>query len=426
MRQTEILSASRFEGSDVEHAACVKAGHWIFLNGIEATDYKRGIAASVAGTPGLPLHGLPKHRREGDYVVARIGQLLKQAGTSFANSVRLDQYYPTWKAVDPYHLSRKAAFGSYIPPSTSVIMRALLGPQIEISSSLLAVMPGGGREPVRVEPPNVTAPTWSGFASAIRSGDFVFVAGIMARGADNGSDARAHVPANSRWGGYEIRRQAEYIITEKLKPSLAAAGSSPGNVLKAQAYLRDIDDLPHFLDVWNAHFGARQCALTVLTAADFGLVDGNLEINLLAVADGAAAKKEIMGAGMPEEMCFGAPAVRAGDLLLFSGLHAADANGPIAGIAGGAGLPHLGIAARAQMEFILDHAERVCGAAGTTLANLARIHLFHTELADFHAAYQVCRERMGGGAVPFSAIQSPAPHPVPAAGIIADMWVYAP
>ena len=305
-------------------------------------------------------------------------------------------------------------------------MSGLLGPQIDISTSLLAVLPGGGREPVRVEPPNVTAPAWSGFASAIRSGDFVFVAGIMARGADSASDPRAHVPANSRWGGYEIRRQAEYIISEKLKPSLAAAGSSPGNVLKAQAYLRDIDDLPHFLDVWNAHFGMRQCALTVLPTADFGLVDGNLEINLLAVADGAATKKEVIDGAIPEQMCFGAAAVRAGDLLLFSGLQAAEVGGPIAGIASGAGLPYLGIAARAQMQFILDHAERVCASAGTSLANLARIHLFHTDLGQFHAAYQVCRERMGGGPVPFSAIQTPAPHPVPSASMIADMWVYAP
>src|SRR4051812_14799958 len=150
----EILSRTRFEGSEVEHAACVKGGNWIFLTGIEANDASGGgLPASVAGRPELPFHGLPRHRREGDYIVERMRRLLTECGTSFANAVRLDQYYPTWKAVDPYHLSRKAAFGNYIPPSTSVVMDRLASPELAISASVLAVLPGGKREPVRIDPP---------------------------------------------------------------------------------------------------------------------------------------------------------------------------------------------------------------------------------------------------------------------------------
>ena len=183
MRQIDVVSSTRFEGSDVEHAACVKAGEWVFLNGIEATDYRSGTDAGVKGHAGLPYHGLPKHRREGDFIVARIKQLLTAAGTDFRHSVRLDQYYPTWKAVDPYHLSRTAAFGNHIPPSTSVVMKGLLGPGLEVDSSLLAVMPGTGRDPQRLSPPDVTAPTWSGFAPAMRSGDFVWRMGQLATAA---------------------------------------------------------------------------------------------------------------------------------------------------------------------------------------------------------------------------------------------------
>jgi hypothetical protein len=127
-------------------------------------------------------------------------QLLAEAGTSFANTVRLDQYYPTWKAVDPYHLSRRAAFGDYIPPSTSVIMEELLTGGADITTSVLAVMPGDGREPKRVATPNVTSPVWSGFVPAVTSGDFVYVAGQMARGADGNADPRAQVPPHSLWG----------------------------------------------------------------------------------------------------------------------------------------------------------------------------------------------------------------------------------
>lgn len=426
MHKIKVVSSTAFEGSDMEHAACVVAGNWVFLNGIEATDHRSGADAAVRGHPALPNHGLPKHRREGDYIVARIKSLLEQAGTDFSHSVRLDQYYPTWKAVDPYHLSRTAGFGKYIPPSTSVVMKGLMGPGLEIDSSLLAVLPGKSRGPKRLEPPDVTAPTWSGFAPAVRSGDFIFIAGIMARAADHTSPAHAHVPANSKWGGYEIRRQTEYILTEKIKPSLQAGGSSPKNVVKAQVYLRHLEDLPHFLDVWDAHFGPRQVALTIVPTHDFGLVDGNIEINVIALADDAKATKRVIGGDIPAAMCFGAPAVHAGDLLLFSGLQAADAQGPIPSIAHAAGLPYLGVAGRAQMDFILGHVESICRVAGTSLENLARAVLFQTDLHDFQGVYRSWQAHCPGRPLPFVLTQTPTPHPVPACTLVADLWVYAP
>jgi len=425
VKQIEAIGPVRIAGSDVQHAPCVKAGNWVFLNGIEASDHVHGLAPEVAGVAGLPYHGLPRHRREGDYICARLKDLLARAGTDFAHSVRLDQYYPTWKAVDPYHLARKSAFGDYIPPSTSVIMDELLVKGADITTSLLAVLPGGGRDPQRVSPPKVTAPVWSGFVPAVKSGDFVFIAGQMARGAENVPDPRAHVPPHSRWGGYEIRRQTEYIITEKLLPALAASGSSAASAVKAQAYLRHVDDTAHFLDVWNAHFGARRCALTVMPTSDFGLVGGDLEINLLALADAGATRKQVVECDIPAAMTFGAPAVRAGDLLLTSGLTAVDDAGALAGVRTGAQMPHFGCAAREQIRWILDAAERICRAAGASLDNVARIQQFHTDLAGFYPMYHALRERLGAGPLPYSAVRVPA-LPVPEVSVVTDLWIYAP
>lgn len=420
------IGALRIPGTDIHYAPCMKAGGWVFLTGIEAVDYGRGLHPAVAGAPGLPNHGLPRNRREGDFICARFRELLGQAGTSFANTVRLDQYYPTWKAVDPYHLARRAAFGDYIPPSTSVIMEELLTARADITASLLAVVPGNGREPKRVATPQVTAPVWSGFVPAVTSGDFVFVAGQMARGADGNTDPRAHVPAHSRWGGYEIRRQTEYLIREKFVPALKAAGSSLANAVKAQVYLRDIDDTAHFLDVWNSHFGARQCALTIVPTKDFGLVPGIIEINLIAVTDTGKTRKQIIDGCIPAAMTYGAAAVRAGDLLLCSGMLAVDSAGPIAGINAGRGLPYFGVAARAQMDYIVDAVKKVCAAGGTQIENVVRIHEFHTDLAGFYAMHRAWQDALGGAPVPFTAIRVPASLPVPACSVIVDPWIYAP
>jgi len=277
-----------------------------------------------------------------------------------------------------------------------------------------------------VPTPQVTAPTWSGFVPAVSAGDFVFVAGQMARGADGNPDPRAHVAGHSRWGGYEIRRQTEYLIREKFIPALAAAGSSLGNAVKAQVYLSDIDDTPHFLDVWNSHFGARTCALSVVPATSFGLVPGIIEINLVAVTDKGATRKQVIDGCIPAEMTFGAAAVRAGDLLFVSGMMAVDANGPIAGLCTGQGFPYFGGAARSQMEHIVAALKTVCAAGGTSIENVTRIHQFHTDLAEVYPMHRAWQQALGDAPVPFTAVRVPGAMPVPACSVIVDPWVYAP
>lgn len=399
----------------------------MFVNGIEATDHRSRIDPAAALSEALPLHGAPKHKREGDVITARLRELLHRAGTDFSHSVRLDQYYSTWKAVDPYHRSRHATFGDYIAPSTSIVMEELLTCGADISSSLLAVVPSRGRnrglEPRRVDPPQVTAPTWSGFVPAAIVGDLVFVAGQMARGAE-GPDPRAHVPAHSRWGGFEARKQAEYVIDHRLAPALEAAGSTLSGALKAQAYLRHLEDLPHFLEVWNDRFGERQVALTIVQGSDFGLVEGSLEINLVALRTDSGAKKHVIECDIPREAVFGAPAVHAGDLLYLSGLNACDAEGAIAAIRDGATLCNYGVPARAEMSALLGHARTICEAGGTDLEHVTRAMQFHSELKDFpHTLYAWRRE--GIEAVPYCAVRVAA-HPVPQCSLTLDLWAYAP
>lgn len=424
MSQVEPIAPVRIAGTDVSYAQGVKAGNWVFLTGHEATDFETGLAPEVVGAPGFPLYGLPKHRREGELIMARFESLLRQAGTDLAHAVRLDQYYPTWKAVDPYHLARKARFGDYIAPSTSVLMSELLTAGAEINASLLAVQPGGGRDPKRVDPPGVDAPVWSGFAPAVQAGDYVFVAGQMAR-SEGGLDPRAHVPSHSRWGGYEIRRQTEFLVDHKLGPALAAAGSSLENTIKIQAYLQHVEDFPHFTDVWNTRFGERAHALSVVPTTSFGLVDGIIEINLLALKDGGATKKQLVQADVPPMMAYGAHAVKAGDLLLLSALIGVDGQGNAVGAREAAAFPYVGAGAQAQMRQILQAADRICQSAGTSLDNVVRVMQFHTDLGDFYPAYRVWQEFLPGRPIPFSAVRVES-MPAPGCAIMLDMWVYAP
>ncbi len=418
-----LIATTPLPCSELSHAACVQGGPWIFANGIEAIGPGLSSSAAFAGDRALPSHGLPRHRREGDAVADRLKAMLEQAGTSFANTVRLDQYYPTWKAVDPYHRARRAAFGDYIPPSTSVIMSALLPDGADICANVLATLPGHGLDPRRVDPPTVTAPSWSGFVPATVSGDLVFVAGQMARGPD-GPDPRAHVPAHSLWGGHEARKQAEYVIDQRLMPALVAAGASARGALKAQAYLRHAEDLPHFLEVWNDRFGARQVALTIVQACDFGLVDGSLEVNLVALRDSALPGKRVIEVDIPPEATFGAHAVQAAGLVFASGLMACDRAGADASIGAVDAGRRMGLVARAEMNVLIGHAMRICEAAGVGADSITRALHFSTSLEGFHDRLGVWNAATGLRSIPYCAVQSPS-HPVPGCTTTLDIWAWA-
>jgi len=250
MPELEVRSVETLLGTPVSYAYAVKTGPWIFLTGHEAYDWETGIPDEVVGPPGFPLYGHHRSRREGDFILRRMGRLLGEFGTDLAHSIRLDQYYPNPRAVAAYHLSRHAEFRDYIPPSTSVVMERCFAAETTISTSLIAVLPEAGYEICKIHPPGVASAPTSGFVPAVVCNDFVFVAGQMAHNPGQGLDPRAHVPEHSAWAGTEIRKQTEFLIIEKLKPALEAAGSSLERSLKAQIYLTNIEDAPDFLDVW--------------------------------------------------------------------------------------------------------------------------------------------------------------------------------
>ena len=188
------VKAANLLGTGIRYAYAVKSGPWIFLTGHEAFDLDAGIPEAVAGAPRFPLYGRPRWRREGDFILQRMRQILQEFGSDLAHGVRLDQFYPTPAAVDPYHLARRAAFGDYIPPSTSVVMERCFGAESGISSSLLAVVPSTEYEIHKVYPKDVTASTSSGFVPTVVCNDFVFVAGQMASGGEHGLDPRNACP----------------------------------------------------------------------------------------------------------------------------------------------------------------------------------------------------------------------------------------
>jgi enamine deaminase RidA (YjgF/YER057c/UK114 family) len=128
--------------------------------------------------------------------------------------------------------------------------------------------------------------------------------GFAGRELGTGLDPRVIVPEHAAWAGIPIRRQTEFLIAEKLKPALEAAGSSLEQSVKAQIYLANIADMPDCLDVWSRHYAGITCAITVVPTKSFATAGGIIEINLIALTNGATRRKGGDRRQHPRHGCF--------------------------------------------------------------------------------------------------------------------------
>jgi len=416
MADIEIRSVEGLAGSSVPYAYAIKAGPWLFLTGHEAYDFATGSAPEVDGPADFPSFGAPRLKREAQYILARMRKTLAEFGSDFKHSVRVDQYYPVFEAVRAYQLARHGEFGDYIPPSTSVLMERLFRQSSHISMSLIGVVPHKDYEIAKLYPKEVPVPVGSFFVPAITCNDFVLVAGQMASD-ENALDQSVRLPKEVRnWGGPNaVRRQTEFIIKKRLEPALRAGDASWQGILKAQIYVPTADDIPDVLDVWHQHV-PHPCAITALPTKGFGFVDGIVEINLLALRDGAKRKKEVLKVDLPAMSAYGQH-IRAGELVLCSGLMPLGPDGRVRPSDGFDALAH---AAQTQALTVLSYAERI--AKGT----IARAQWFMADALQFPGVQLAWSRKQENRPHPFVCVQTPAPLPAPGAALTADFWIYSP
>jgi enamine deaminase RidA (YjgF/YER057c/UK114 family) len=417
MRTTEHLV-----GSTVSHAYAVKAGPFVFLNGHEGFDFTAGVVPAVAGAPGFPDYGKPGLRREADYVLDRMGLILKSFGTDLTHAVRLDQYFTEADAVRAYHLARFAAFGKYIPPSTSMITDGCFGARSTMTTSLLAVMPDPQWEVQGVYPKDAAFFAYSGYAPAVVANEFVFAAGA---GPDV-KDVRGTDPPGGPhylWStALPIRRQAESVL-KKIAITFEAAGTNLANCVKAHVHVAGAENFPDFLDVWNAHVGSAPAALTVTPAKAFSAAEIVVSINAILLKDGARRRKEIARADIPEMAAY-SPAVRAGELVFSPGLLPITREGTVAGASQGDHFPGLCLRSQLQADTLYEHAEAIAKAAGTTMRNLVRVNYWVSDIREFPGTAFAWAGRYGTAPHPFACVVSPK-LPAPGATVMADFWFYA-
>jgi enamine deaminase RidA (YjgF/YER057c/UK114 family) len=416
----------------VRFARGMKAGSWVFATGVMAQDFGNGIAADVLAER-APHADLPKREKEAQRIFENIDAVLRAAGTDRGNLVRTDQYYTTVKAVPPYQQTRRQFLSGRIPPSTSIAQQGLLLPGADMNIQALGIIPRPGFEVTHLKHEGLAGRPTSGYSPALTAGDFVFIPGItsLAIGDEprrNGVAAAALMTEGAQWAGQPIKLETEFIITKRMVQSLALAGVTLEDVVHAQVYLTDPDDYSAFNEAWTRHFASNPPTIDIIPCIPHGLApyDGKIEINVLALKPGGAARRETIDAGVPTAFRNQPQAMKAGDLLFVSGLMAFDGAGLAASAATDPRQPQFSSSPQNQGELIIDNIEKLCAAAGTSLANVVRVLQFHTDIREFYPVYQVWERKLGGLPVPFSAVEVPAPLPVPGATVLIEAWAYAP
>jgi len=433
-RSVQALLPSTLGPGRIPYARGVRAGDWVFASGVLAADWEAGRCAGLAPSvarANAPFSGLPVHRREADCVLDRLGEVLAAGGSGYDRVVRSDQYFTTWRAVNPYHGARVQRFRPLVPPTTSVLIPGLSLPGASLDAQFIALAASSRARIEPLYPDGLHVPSTSGFAPVLRGGDFLFIAGFMAAhqpGDLGGIAPEARVPEGHLWKGTRIRLEAEYAMEHKIAVALAGSGSDLSRVVKAQVYLRDMADLPAFNEAWYRWFPTWRPAVSYVPIANPGLAieDARVEINAIALAGGARARMRAIDAGFHTGIDGQPAAVLAGDLLLCSALLAADAEGPLPGCSPDPRQPWFGSRAEAQVDHIVARAHALCARAGTRLENLVRLQLFVTDLAEADAACQAFSRHLPGVALPLSIVEVPAPLPVPGCSLMADLWIHAP
>jgi enamine deaminase RidA (YjgF/YER057c/UK114 family) len=416
----------------IKFAQGIKAGRWVFATGLMAQDFVNGIAPDVLAER-APHAGLPKREKEALRIFENLDAVLRAAGTDRSNLVRTDQYYSTVKAVPPYQQVRREFLRGRIPPSTSIAQQGLLLPGADMNIQAMGVIPADGFAVEHLKHEQLQGRPTSGYSAAVTVGDFIFIPGMTSSAVGdeprrNGVAAAALMAQGLQWGGQPIKLETEFIINQRMVGSLALAGATLKDVVHAQVYLADREDYSAFNETWTRHFGEAGPTVSIIPCIEHGLAsyDGKIEINIIAAKPGSAAGKRPIDAGVATAFRHQPQGMKAGDLLFMPALMAAGRDGLVASAAVDPRQPHFSSSPEAQAEAIVDNIARLCEAAGTTLANVVRVLLFHTDIAEFYPVYKVWERRLGGRPLPFSAVEVPGPLPVPGATVMMEAWAYAP
>jgi reactive intermediate/imine deaminase len=366
------------------YTPAARAGQLVFAAGQLASDFKLGVAPEARLDPAFPYYG-SAIKKQTRYVLENLARTFKAAGTSMDRVVKAQVFHTDLMNFSGFDEVWKEFFPTP-PPRTTIGTTGLLVPGTLVEIDLIAAMPDVPTRVIQSDAPRPLA----NYSEAVVAGDLVFAAGQLA------SDFRSGVPRDARvdpafpFYGSDIARQTRYVLGN-IARTLKAAGTSMDHVVKAQVFHTDLANFAAFDEVWKEFFPAPPPRTTVGTT---GLLvkDTLVEIDVVAALP-AARPQAIAVAGIPRPLAHYTPATRVGDLVFAAGQIASDYRTGVPPAARvDPAFPFYGSDIKRQTRFVLENLARTFEAAGTSLAQVVKAQVFHTDLANFNGFDEVWKE----------------------------------
>jgi enamine deaminase RidA (YjgF/YER057c/UK114 family) len=224
---------------------------------------------------------------------------------------------------------------------------------------------------------------------AVRAGNLVFASGQIASD-DAGVAAEARIDPAFPYYGSAAKRQTRYIL-DKLATAFAAQGTGLEHCIKAHVFHADLRNFDAFDEVWQEYFPKTPpCRATV--GIDALLVPGCLvQVDLTATMPSAPAR--VFTTSAPRAPVNYSEGMIVGDFIFASGLMASDyKTGVPAEARVDPAFPYYGSDIKRQTRYIMNNFKTVFEAAGSSLENVIKAHVYLKSLRDFNGYDEVWKE----------------------------------
>jgi reactive intermediate/imine deaminase len=269
------------------YSPAVDAGGFIYVSGTFAEN--QDDTGAVAGKDDIAA----QTRR----AIERATDVLTSAGTSLDRVVSVTVYL---KSAADFQAMNDAYRGYWPadPPARTTVITDLVLPDALVELSMIAVPPGAERTVVHpqgwVRSPNP-------YSYAIRSGDTLFLSGLVPRNGRDNTTVTGGIAAQTR------------AVMENAAAILDAAGMSLAHVVNTRVYLTDVANFQSMNDSYRPYFASSPPTRATVQS---GLAGSQYLVEMTMTASSAARQ----AVGEPPPSVPISTAIRAGNRLYVSGV----------------------------------------------------------------------------------------------------------
>jgi reactive intermediate/imine deaminase len=330
------------------YSPAVKAGGLIYVSG------------TLAQEPDGTIAGKGDVSAQTRRVIERTSEILAAAGSSLGQVVSVTVFL---KSQSDFAAMNDAyrTFWPVDPPARTTVVTDLVLPEGLVEMSMVAVPTGAERKVIH---PDQWTKSPSPYSYGIRTGDTLFLSGLVSRNGTDNSVVPGDVTAQTR------------VVLENAAEILKAAGMTSANVVSSKVYLPDLATFQEMNAVYRGFFASAPPARATVGAGLAG-AQYNVEITMVA----SSSPRQVIDDGRPANSNLSA-AILAGNRVYASGM--------LGNTAATKGDP------AAQTRETLARIRRALEAAGSGPADVVDGVVYLTDLANYapmNDAYRAFFER---------------------------------